>query len=95
MLKKPLTKLVDEAFLHRNHGGVLDVLIFENRPGSFCRPLAFCLESLYAPSTCHDCRIGHNTREADKPKQLIAADFGHAHTFGRAYYVATRFFDRR
>ena len=33
--------------------------------------------------------------EADKPKQLIAADFGHAHTFGRAYYVATRFFDRK
>ena len=32
--------------------------------------------------------------EADKPKQLVAADFGHAHTFGRAYYVATRFFDR-
>lgn len=32
--------------------------------------------------------------EADKPKQLIAADFGHADTFGRAYYVATRFFDR-
>ncbi|CAE7385404.1 unnamed protein product [Symbiodinium natans] len=27
--------------------------------------------------------------------QLIAADFGHAHTFGRAYYVATRFFDRK
>ena len=33
-------------------------------------------------------------RKADQPKQLIAADFGHAHTFGRAYYVATRFFDR-
>lgn len=25
----------------------------------------------------------------------MAADFGHAHTFGRAYYVATRFFDRQ
>lgn len=32
--------------------------------------------------------------EAEKPRKLIAADFGHAHTFGRAYYVATRYFDR-
>ena len=37
---------------------------------------------------------GFQNWKADKPKQLIAADFGHAHTFGRAYYVATRFFDR-
>jgi len=29
-----------------------------------------------------------------KPPRLIAADFGHPHTYGRAYYVATRFFDR-
>jgi len=28
------------------------------------------------------------------PPRLIAADFGHPHTFGKAYYVATRFFDR-
>ncbi|CAE7921645.1 unnamed protein product [Symbiodinium necroappetens] len=33
--------------------------------------------------------------EAGQEPQLIAADFGHAHTFGRAYYVATRFFDRK
>ncbi|CAJ1418758.1 unnamed protein product, partial [Effrenium voratum] len=32
--------------------------------------------------------------EEGKAPRLIAADFGHAHTFGRAYYVATRFFDR-
>lgn len=31
--------------------------------------------------------------ENDPPK-LIAADFGHPHTFGKAYYVTTRFFDR-
>ncbi|CAE7230151.1 unnamed protein product [Symbiodinium sp. CCMP2592] len=28
--------------------------------------------------------------EEGQEPQLIAADFGHAHTFGRAYYVATR-----
>jgi len=33
--------------------------------------------------------------EEGQEPQLIAADFGHAHTFGRAYYVATRFFDRK
>jgi len=30
---------------------------------------------------------------ASEPK-LVAADFGHPHTFGKAYYVTTRFFDR-
>lgn len=29
----------------------------------------------------------------EKPR-LVAADFGHPHTYGQAYYVATRFFDR-
>jgi len=28
------------------------------------------------------------------PPRLVAADFGHPHTHGQAYYVATRFFDR-
>lgn len=29
-----------------------------------------------------------------KPPRLVAADFGHPHTHGLAYYVTTRFFDR-
>eukprot|EP00443_Scrippsiella_acuminata_P107191 CAMPEP_0115587626 /NCGR_PEP_ID=MMETSP0272-20121206/8301_1 /TAXON_ID=71861 /ORGANISM="Scrippsiella trochoidea, Strain CCMP3099" /LENGTH=879 /DNA_ID=CAMNT_0003022707 /DNA_START=8 /DNA_END=2648 /DNA_ORIENTATION=+ len=32
--------------------------------------------------------------EAVTPPKLVAADFGHPHTHGQAYYVATRFFDR-
>lgn len=31
---------------------------------------------------------------ADAAPKLVAADFGHPHTHGRVYYVATRFFDR-
>merc|ERR1711904_12729 len=31
--------------------------------------------------------------EAPTPR-LVAADFGHPHSRGKAYYVATRFFDR-
>eukprot|EP00929_Paragymnodinium_shiwhaense_P070268 TRINITY_DN35591_c0_g1_i1.p1 TRINITY_DN35591_c0_g1~~TRINITY_DN35591_c0_g1_i1.p1 ORF type:complete len:871 (+),score=193.15 TRINITY_DN35591_c0_g1_i1:81-2693(+) len=31
----------------------------------------------------------------EETKRLVAADFGHPHTCGRAYYVATRFFDRQ
>merc|ERR1719240_778796 len=31
--------------------------------------------------------------EAKAPR-LVAADFGHPHTHGLAYYVTTRFFDR-
>ena len=38
--------------------------------------------------------VGFRGLEEGKAPRLIAADFGHAHTFGRAYYVATRFFDR-
>jgi len=32
--------------------------------------------------------------DADAAPRLVAADFGHPHTSGQAYYVATRFFDR-
>lgn len=32
--------------------------------------------------------------EGDGQPRLIAADFGHPHSHGKAYYVATRFFDR-
>merc|ERR1712151_33387 len=32
--------------------------------------------------------------EEAKPPKLVAADFGHPHTYGQAYYVATRVFDR-
>jgi len=40
----------------------------------------------------------HDVPEAGKSEppapRLVAADFGHPHTFGKAYYVTTRFFDR-
>lgn len=40
----------------------------------------------------------HDIPEEGKPEQvaprLVAADFGHPHTCGKAYYVATRFFDK-
>ncbi|CAE8678834.1 unnamed protein product [Polarella glacialis] len=39
------------------------------------------------------CPIWHG-RTAGKEPRIVAADFGHPHTCGRAYYVATRFFDR-
>merc|ERR1712107_328562 len=33
------------------------------------------------------------TENGEAPK-LVAADFGHPHTYGQAYYVATRFFNK-
>lgn len=36
----------------------------------------------------------HHETDTFKSPKLVAADFGHPHTYGKAYYVATRFFDR-
>jgi len=36
----------------------------------------------------------HDSNAEGSPPRLVAADFGHPHTYGKAYYVATRFFDR-
>eukprot|EP00931_Biecheleriopsis_adriatica_P052036 TRINITY_DN30232_c0_g1_i1.p1 TRINITY_DN30232_c0_g1~~TRINITY_DN30232_c0_g1_i1.p1 ORF type:complete len:882 (+),score=223.00 TRINITY_DN30232_c0_g1_i1:72-2648(+) len=55
-----------------------------------------CLESVWAKMQADKGVFAFELwlHEAEKQPRLVAADFGHAHTFGRAYYVATRYFDR-
>eukprot|EP00927_Polykrikos_kofoidii_P018983 TRINITY_DN18839_c0_g1_i1.p1 TRINITY_DN18839_c0_g1~~TRINITY_DN18839_c0_g1_i1.p1 ORF type:complete len:887 (-),score=187.31 TRINITY_DN18839_c0_g1_i1:213-2873(-) len=42
----------------------------------------------------HEADNATDGSKVSKPPKLVAADFGHPHTYGKAYYVATRFFDR-
>ncbi|CAE8634366.1 unnamed protein product, partial [Polarella glacialis] len=68
-------------------------LLREHHTDSWVGP---CLEAVWAKLRSQKMVFAFELwlHEAGKEPRIVAADFGHPHTCGRAYYVATRFFDR-